>query len=192
MLSAFHAEANFRQIRGGGSWVRNDHGIKVGGVVYARANEWSGWSAKVREKMSLAGARVVRPVLTTDARYTAAGWKANQYVPGQLRGRVDETAQMALRLDEAMSTVPLPNVGQRDDVFARAERAAWDETGRPILMLTSQNSGRYCARRCSRNHHLCGYKSACACRRRAIRGAPSSWLERRARHRRWPHRGRCG
>ena len=75
-------------------------------------------------EMSLAGARVVRPVLTT-RRYTAAGWKANQYVPGQLRGRVDETAQMALRLDEAMSTVPLPNVGQRDDVFARAERAAW-------------------------------------------------------------------
>ena len=129
VLSAFHAEANFRQICGevlGPEW---DHGIKVGDVVYARANEWSGWSAKVREKMSLAGARVVRPVLTTDARYTAAGWKANQYVPGQLRGRVDETAQMALRLDEAMSTVPLPNVGQRDDVFARAERAAWDETG---------------------------------------------------------------
>lgn len=129
VLSAFHAEANFRQIRGevlGPEW---DHGIKVGDVVYARANEWSGWSAKVREKMSLAGARVVRPVLTTDARYTAAGWKANQYVPGQLRGRVDETAQMALRLNEAMSTVPLPNVGQRDDVFARAERAAWDETG---------------------------------------------------------------
>ncbi|OFT44740.1 hypothetical protein HMPREF3155_01795 [Corynebacterium sp. HMSC06D04] len=129
VLNAFHAGANLRKVQSevlGPEW---DHGIKVGDVVFARANELSGWSAKVREKLAVEGARVVRPVLSTDARFTAAGWKANQYVPGQLRGRIDETAQMALRLDAALSTFPMPNVGQRDDVFARAERAAWAETG---------------------------------------------------------------
>ena len=38
VLSAFHAEANLRQIHSevlGPEW---DHGIKVGDVVYARAN----------------------------------------------------------------------------------------------------------------------------------------------------------
>ena len=43
---------------------------------------------------------------------------------------------MALRLDAAIAEVPLPN-GQRSDAFARAERAAWEETGeayRPALL----------------------------------------------------------
>ena len=129
VLAAFHAEASPRRAAGevlGTAW---DNGIHLGDVVYAEAREWSGWSAKVREKLELPGARIARPVLTTDGRYTFSGWKATQFVPGHLRGRVDETAQLALRLDDAMVASPLPTVGHREDVFARAERAAWEETG---------------------------------------------------------------
>ena len=139
VLSAFHAETGAtgtRRVQGdqlGPVW---DNGIKVGDVVYSQAGPFAAWSAKVRERLSVQGARVSRPVLSSDGRHTAAGWKATQFIPGQVRGRIDETAQMALRLDAAIAEVPLPN-GQRSDAFARAERAAWEETGeayRPALL----------------------------------------------------------
>ena len=139
VLSAFHAETGApgtRRAQGdqlGPVW---DNGIKVGDVVYSQAGPFAAWSAKVRERLSVQGARVSRPVLSSDGRHTAAGWQATQFIPGQVRGRIDETAQMALRLDAAIAEVPLPN-GQRSDAFARAERAAWEETGeayRPALL----------------------------------------------------------
>ena len=139
VLSAFHAETGAtgtRRAQGdqlGPVW---DNGIKVGDVVYSQASPFAAWSAKTRERLSVQGARVSRPFLSSDGRHTAAGWKATQFIPGQVRGRIDETAQMALRLDTAMAEVALPT-GQRDDVFARAERAAWGETGeayRPALL----------------------------------------------------------
>lgn len=129
VLASFNAETRPRRVTGelmGSAW---DNGILVGDVVFAEAREWSGWSAKVRDKLSVPGVRIARPVLTTDGRYTAAGWKATQFVPGQVRGRIDEAVQVALRLDSALATAPLPSLGQRDDIFARAERAAWEETG---------------------------------------------------------------
>ena len=106
-----------------------DNGIRVGDIVFAEARPWTGWSAKVREKLSVPGARIARPVLTADGRYTAAGWKATQFVEGKLRGRIDETVQLALRLDDALDVAPLPTMDRHEDVFARAERAAWEESG---------------------------------------------------------------
>ena len=129
VLATFNAEVRSRRAGGevlGPAW---DNGILVGDVVFAEARDWSGWSAKVRDKLSVPGMRIARPVLTTDGRYTAAGWKATQFVPGQLRGRIDETVHVALRLETVLATAPLPTFGQRDDIFARAERAAWEETG---------------------------------------------------------------
>ncbi|WP_459589523.1 hypothetical protein [Corynebacterium camporealensis] len=130
ILTAFHAEASTQSRQLGAAW---DNGVLVGDVVYAMAGPWASWSAKLREKLKVHGARVVRPVVASDGRYTAAGWKANQYVPGGLRGRVDEAAQLALRIDAVLADVPVP--GNRDDVFARAERAAWEETGEAIVAL---------------------------------------------------------
>ena len=129
VLAAFNAEFHPRRTQGelvGPAW---DNGIRVGDIVFAEARAWTSWSAKVREKLSLPGARIARPVLTADGRYTAAGWKATQFVEGQLRGRIDGTAQLALRLDEALDLAPLPTLDRREDVFARAERAAWEESG---------------------------------------------------------------
>ncbi|MDO5032085.1 hypothetical protein [Corynebacterium sp.] len=129
VLSAFHAETTTRGASGEAMGPAWDNGIKVGDTVYAHANAWTAWSARVREKLAVPGARVARPVLASDGRYTAAGWKATQFIPGQVRGRIDEAVQLALRLDTAMSSAPLPAGGQRSDVFARAENAAWEEDG---------------------------------------------------------------
>ena len=129
VLAAFNAEFHPRRTQGelvGPAW---DNGIRVGDIVFAEARPWTGWSAKVREKLSVPGARIARPVLTADGRYTAAGWKATQFVEGQLRGRIDETVQLALRLDDALDVAPLPTMDRLEDVFARAERAAWEESG---------------------------------------------------------------
>ena len=98
VLSAFHAETGAtgtRRAQGdqlGPVW---DNGIKVGDVVYSQASPFAAWSAKTRERLSVQGARVSRPILSSDGRHTAAGWKATQFIPGQVRGRIDETAQMA-------------------------------------------------------------------------------------------------
>lgn len=129
VLAAFNAEFHPRRTQGelvGPAW---DNGIRVGDIVFAEARPWTGWSAKVREKLSVPGARIARPVLTADGRYTAAGWKATQFVEGQLRGRIDETVQLALGLDDALDVAPLPTMDRHEDVFARAERAAWEESG---------------------------------------------------------------
>lgn len=134
VLNAFHAAAS-NPARSAGpehlgyAW---DNGVKIGEVVLAHASELAAWSAKVREKLDVPAARVVRPVLSTDGRFVVAGWKANQFVPGRLARRVDETAQLALRLEEVLRDIAVPHAGSagaRQDVFARAERAAWDETG---------------------------------------------------------------
>ena len=69
VLSAFHAETGAtgtRRAQGdqlGPVW---DNGIKVGDVVYSQAGPFAAWSAKVRERLSVQGARVSRPVLSSD------------------------------------------------------------------------------------------------------------------------------
>lgn len=116
-----------------------DNGYKLGDVVYSQAAPTASWSAKVREKLTVEGARVARPVLSTDGRYVVGGWKATQFVPGQLASRVDETVLLATRLERALEGAPLPPI-DRDDVFAAAERAAWEETGEALEPI-SQDGG---------------------------------------------------
>lgn len=106
-----------------------DNGLKVGQVVYARAGETAHWSATVRERLDVDGARVARPVRSSDGRFLVAGWKATLWAPGILARRVDETAAVALRLEDALAGEPAPPVRENHtDVFARAERAAWAES----------------------------------------------------------------
>ena len=130
VLEAFHAtSAPDEAVQLGPAW---DNGLRVGDVVFARAGQLTSWLAKVREKLQVDGARVARPVLSTDGRYTVAGWKATQFVAGDVARRVDETAQLGLRLDDAAGELTVPHAGTasaRTDIFARAEAAAWEETG---------------------------------------------------------------
>lgn len=129
VLGAFHAPATQEPAQQmGPAW---DNGLKVGDVVYSRAQSTSAWSAKVRQDLDVDGARIVRPIRSTDGRFVVSGWKASTFVPGAPANRVDETAALAGRLETALaeSTAPSGAAVGRDDVFARAEAAAWEETG---------------------------------------------------------------
>ena len=79
VLAAFHAEASPRRAAGevlGTAW---DNGIHLGDVVYAEAREWSGWSAKVREKLELVNlpnTENLMPVDPPEACASAWAWRA--------------------------------------------------------------------------------------------------------------------
>lgn len=129
VFNAFNADTTADSEQLGTAW---DNGIRVSDAVYSRAGQLASWSAKVREKLQVRGARVSRPVLSTDGRYTVAGWRATQFIRGDLSRRIDETAQLGLRLDDAAADLTVPYAGTanaRTDAFARAEIAAWEETG---------------------------------------------------------------
>lgn len=124
VLSAFNASMSQPE-KMSAAW---DYGWRMSDVVFARATDIAAWSAKLRLKLEVPGARVVRPMRATDGRFVVGGWKANHHVPGELSKRVDETAALALRWDEVMLEQQ-EQVPQRDDVFAQAEEIAWKETG---------------------------------------------------------------
>ena len=67
---------------------------------------------------------MVRPVRTTDGRFTVAGYRASDFVEGEPGHRVDEAIAAALRFDEAVAYFPAPAL-DRDDAWARADRAVW-------------------------------------------------------------------
>ena len=82
-----------------------DNGTKIGDMVLSQAAPTALWSAKVRAGLSVEGARVARPILSTDGRYTVAGWKASAWSQGELLRRVDETALLGLRLATSLREV---------------------------------------------------------------------------------------
>ena len=118
-----------------------DNGSKIGDMVLSQASPTALWSAKVRAGLSVDGARIARPILSTDGRYTVAGWKASAWSQGELSRRVDETALVGLNLAKRLRDVSMPTAA-RDDVFARAEAAAWQETGEAYRALDSDTQ--YC------------------------------------------------
>ena len=124
VLSAFNASITQPE-KMTSAW---DFGWRMGDFVFARATDLAPWSAKLRLKLDIAVARVVRPVRSTDGRFVVGGWKANHHVTGDLSKRVDETAALALRWDEELLSREV-TAPQRDDVFAQAEKIAWEETG---------------------------------------------------------------
>lgn len=126
VLTSFQVEAQVSQPLGP-EW---GNGVRFGHVVISAAPAHTAWSSKVREKISVEGLRVARPVRTTDGRFTVAGFRATDFVEGSPAARVDEAIGAALRLDEALSQVPAPTA-PREDVWARADRAAWAEHAPP-------------------------------------------------------------
>ena len=124
VLSAFNASISQPE-KMSSAW---DYGWRMADVVFARATDIAAWSAKLRLKLEIPGARVVRPMRSTDGRFVVGGWKANHHMPGELSKRVDETAALALRWDEVMLDHD-ESLPQREDVFTRAEAIAWEETG---------------------------------------------------------------
>ncbi|KAA8739213.1 hypothetical protein CJ203_07680 [Corynebacterium tuscaniense] len=100
------------------------NGVRFGRMVIAEAPAHATWSSKLREKVAVPGVRVVRPVRTTDGRFTVSGYRASDFVEGEPGHRVDEAIAAALRFDKAMAYFSAPSL-DRDDVWARADRAVW-------------------------------------------------------------------
>lgn len=116
---------------------------RVGEIVLSPVTDHAraAWSAKVRETLFVDGLRLARPVRSTDGRYVVSGWRADTYVAGMPEPRHDEVISTGVRLHEATAGLERPRFLTQTpvppwtdiDVFAVADRAAWDE--RPLHTL---------------------------------------------------------
>jgi uncharacterized protein (TIGR02569 family) len=87
------------------------------------------WEERVSAGIRQDGFRLSSPVRTPDGELEVAGWSAWQRLDGEHQPRRwAEICAVGDRLHVATADVPEPAwQRERDDVFARADRAAWDE-----------------------------------------------------------------
>ncbi|OLR90156.1 TIGR02569 family protein [Actinokineospora bangkokensis] len=86
------------------------------------------WVAQTLGDLTVPDLRVARPVRSSDGRYVVGGWMAHRFLAGRPEPRYDEVISASLRLHKATSHLARPRfLGTRADVFATADRVAWDE-----------------------------------------------------------------
>lgn len=133
VISAFQGEPGAAK-PAGHAW---DNGWRIGGMVYSQSGGVStGWSAKLRTALHVDGARIARPIRSTDGRFVIAGWKASHWVEGDLSRRVDETVGVALRLADALAGQTEPPEPEEEDLFVLADRRAWEESASEYREIT--------------------------------------------------------
>jgi uncharacterized protein (TIGR02569 family) len=91
------------------------------------------WVAQTLGDLDVPDLRVGRPVRSSDGRWVVGGWVAVHFVEGQPEPRYDEIIAASLRLHKATADLNRPRfLSARADVFAMADRAAWDEEHAPL------------------------------------------------------------
>ncbi|MGV9411896.1 TIGR02569 family protein [Nocardia sp. NPDC003693] len=125
-----------------GNW---DGGWRCGDVVLSPVTDHAraAWSAKVRETLRVDGLRLARPVRATDGRYVVSGWRADTYLEGVPEPRHDEVVSLSLRLHQVTERLERPRFlavapvapWVDVDVFAAADRAAWETVPLRTLKL---------------------------------------------------------
>ncbi|PVZ08522.1 TIGR02569 family protein [Actinomycetospora cinnamomea] len=95
------------------------------------------WSAGAIEELlsggGVDGLRLARPVRASDGRRVVAGWAASHDVAGRVEPRHDDVVAASLRLHRATARLGRPRlVDDRDDLLARADRAAFGEKEVPL------------------------------------------------------------
>ncbi|GAA4831656.1 TIGR02569 family protein [Actinomycetospora corticicola] len=94
------------------------------------------WSAATLEELAgggVDGIRLARPVRASDGRRVVSGWSACHDVAGEVRPRHDDVVAVSLRLHRATARLSRPRlVDDRDDILARADRAAFGEKTVPL------------------------------------------------------------
>ncbi|MDQ3578906.1 MAG: TIGR02569 family protein [Actinomycetota bacterium] len=91
------------------------------------------WVAQTLGDLDVPDLRIARPVRSSDGRYVVGGWVGFRFVSGRAEPRYDEVVSASLRLHKATVAVPRPRfLGARADVFAMADRAAWQEQTAPL------------------------------------------------------------
>lgn len=91
-------------------------------------NAIAAWSASVLDGLAVEGLRVVQPVRSSDGRWVVAGWAASRYTAGSAEARHDQVLEVAVRLHQAIATLPRPRLlDDRDDLLAGCAAGAWGE-----------------------------------------------------------------
>jgi len=135
VLAAFGApDALPEPLEGGAgtSWRargRADVVLKPAGGPSAES-EIAWWATALPAVRARAGGiRLVTPVPTVDGRWTADGWRADAWLPGEPRpDRPLDVLATAARFHAALAPLPAPAfLRGRSDRWALADRAAWDE-----------------------------------------------------------------
>jgi uncharacterized protein (TIGR02569 family) len=88
------------------------------------------WSAQVLARIEPSSFRLPRPLRTRDGRWVVDGWSASEYVQGQPNptGRWEDLLDAGHAFHATLAHVPRPALlDQRQDRWAVADRAAWDE-----------------------------------------------------------------
>ena len=85
-------------------------------------------SASVLDTLHVDGVRVARPVRASDGRWVVGGWAACRLEAGVVEPRHDAVVEVAMRLHDALVTVPRPRLlDDRDDLLNVSAAAAWGE-----------------------------------------------------------------
>lgn len=83
------------------------------------------WVAQTLGDLHVPDLRIARPLRASDGRWVVGGWAAFRFVAGRPEPRYDEIVSASLRLHHATAELAVPRfLTARDDVFARADRAA--------------------------------------------------------------------
>ena len=135
VLGAFGAvEARLEPLSGGAgtSWrARGRIDVVLKPVDGPSAESEIGWWAAVLPDVRARahGICFVTPVATGDGRWTADGWRADAWLPGEPRpDRPLEVLAVAERLHTALAPLPAPSfLRAARTAWALADRAAWGE-----------------------------------------------------------------
>lgn len=91
------------------------------------------WLSRILAALDVPELRIARPIGATDGRWVVGGWRARRLLTGSPEHRPEETVLAAVRLHRATATFERPAfLDDRQDVFAVAERMAWDEERREL------------------------------------------------------------
>jgi uncharacterized protein (TIGR02569 family) len=95
------------------------------------------WIAQTHMGMEQRGFRLARPVASASGHFVVEGWAAWSRLRGEHRlynGPWPLVVALCARFHEALKAAPRPAfLDRRDDIFARADRIAWQELAVPLV-----------------------------------------------------------
>ncbi|OZM75145.1 TIGR02569 family protein [Amycolatopsis antarctica] len=124
VCAAFGARAaDAEPLPDGSGWL-------AGGTVLRPVTDrtYTMWLSRTLQHIDVPDLRIGKPLRSTDGRYVLAGWSAYRHVSGRPEYRVDSVMLAAIKLHQATVDLPRPDfLGARTDIYARADRMAWEE-----------------------------------------------------------------